>query len=252
MKKIILLGISAIFSQFLLSQTEGLMLPAPQEREQLIHHNGFSMSYSSAYVFSSWVAYNVTQSEVDKAAKVNPKYVPDPAIQTRSAEKKDYKDSGYEFAQLCNYLGVMHLEGATAQSFYMSNIVPMKLAFYTHMWLKTEDLIRMWLGDKQVFHIVAGPIAKDAPFTTLGENKVAVPKNYYKVVYDPQNQQSIAFKFKNGVSSGSLKSYTLSVDKLEEETGIDFFPELEDELENKIESTVNYAFWNFELEKELK
>ncbi len=251
MKKIFFLGISALMSQLLLAQTAGLMLPAQVEREQIIHHNGFSMSYSSAYVFSSWVAYNVTHSAVDKAAKVSPKYIPDPNVKTRSGEKKDYKDSGYEFAQLCNYLDVMHLEGASAQSFYMSNIVPMKLAFYTHMWLKTEDLIRMWLKDNQVFYIVAGPIAKDAPFTTLGENKVAVPKQYYKVVYDPQNQQTIAFRFRNGISSGSLKSYTLSVDKLEEETGLDFFPELEDELENKVESTVNYDFWNFDLEKDL-
>jgi endonuclease G, mitochondrial len=234
-----------------LPQKTDVFLPSEMEREQIIHHKGFSLSYSSAYVLSTWVSYKVTNANVTKDDKMKGKYQPDPEISTRSATKKDYKDSGYLMAQLCNYADVSQIDGATEESFYMSNIVPMKLAYYQHIWLKTEDLIRLWLKGTDAFYIVAGVYTNEAPYPTIGENKVAIPKHFYKVVYDKVNNEAIAFKFKNGMSSGSLKSYTLSIDKLEEETNIDFFPELDDAIESKIEATVNYNFWNFELEDDL-
>ena len=233
------------------AQKADVIIPSKIAREQIIHHKGFTLSYSSAYVVSNWVSYKLTKSTVNKNEKVKIKYLPDPAVTTRSADKKDYKNAGYLMAQLCSYLDVNHIDGAFEASFYMTNIVPMKLAFYQHIWLKTEDLLRLWVDENEGFYVIAGAVTKEAPFPTFGKNKVSIPKHFYKVVYDSTNQEAIAFLFKNGMSSGSLKSYTLSIDKLEAETGIDFFHEMDDELKAKIKSNVNYDFWKFELEDEL-
>jgi endonuclease G len=251
MKSLLVLTTILLFTYPSIAQKSDVMLPAEMPREQVIHHNGFSLSYNSSYVLSSWVAYKITNANVDKESNVKAKYQPDTEVSTRSAEKKDYKDDSYLMAQLCSYLDISTIDNAAEESFYMTNIVPMKLAFYQHMWLKTEDLIRLWVNGKEGFYITAGPITAEAPFATIGSNKLSVPKNFYKVVYDPINKEAIAFKFKNGVSSGSLKSYSLSVDKLEEITGIDFLPELDDAIESKVEATVNYDFWDFELEDDL-
>jgi endonuclease G len=37
----------------------------------------------------------------------------------------------------------------------------------------------------------------------------------------------------------------VSVDEVEKLTGIDFFPELEDDLENKLEASSSYKNWSF-------
>jgi endonuclease G len=84
----------------------------------------------------------------------------------------------------------------------------------------------------------------------IGENNLSVPKRFYKAIYDPKNQKAIGFIFRNGMSSGTLKSFAVSVDEIEKETGIDLFPSLDDEIEKRIESELNFDAWNFDVNKE--
>ncbi|MBN1117060.1 MAG: DNA/RNA non-specific endonuclease [Bacteroidales bacterium] len=253
MKKIILIVLLFVGLKAANSQNIDIMLPSEMPRESLIHHKTFSLSYNTSYALPSWVAYKVTNKNVDKTSGVSNNYKEDPDVNIRAANKKDYKDGGYLMCQLLNYLDVMHINDATDETFYMTNIVPMKLAFYNHIWLTAEDLIRLWISTDKGFEVFTGPVIKaDAPFTTMGKNKVSIPNRYYKVVYDPVNKKAVGFVFRNGKASGTMKSYSLPVDEIEELTGIDFLPGLSEEEQNAIESTVDYSFWNFELEEELK
>jgi endonuclease G, mitochondrial len=49
----------------------------------------------------------------------------------------------------------------------------------------------------------------------------------------------------NQSSSKKLDQFVVNVDDIEKLTGIDFFPGLEDSLENQLESSINTAQWNF-------
>ena len=228
------------------AQKTDILLPAERAREQVIHHTAFSLSYNSSYVQPSWVAYKVINSQIDRE-EVKGKYKPDPQIHTRSADKKDYKQGGYVMAQFVNYLDVAHIPGAVDETFYMSNVTPMKLAYYKYIWLKIEELIRLWSADSDGLYIICGVILTDAPFPTIGDNNVSVPSRFFKAVYDAKNKKAIGFIFKNGMSSGKLKSYAVSIDEIEKEADIDLFPSLEDKLEQTIESNTDFSFWNFEL-----
>jgi len=248
MKTLLVYGLLIGLSSITIAQQADILIPAAREREQVIHHKAYSLSYNSSYVLPSWVAYKVVKTQVNKFEKVKEKYQKDPEIITRSSEKGDYKEGGYSMAPLASYLDIQNYPEWKEEAFYMSNIVPMKPTFYTLIWSKTEDLIRLWNAGTNGLYIVCGPILADAPFmTTLGDNKLCVPKRYYKVVYDPKNEKAIGFIFTNGAASGKLKSYSMSVDAIEKETGMDFFPTLDNELENKIESQFNVNDWNFEL-----
>ena len=175
------------------------------------------------------------------------KYIPDPKINTRSADKKDYKQGGYIMAQFVNYLDLQQIPDAIPESFYMTNITPMKQAFYNYIWAKAEEMIRLWSADSDGLYVVCGPILADAPFSTMGDNMVSIPKRYYKAVYDPKNNKAIGFIFKSSKTSGSMKSFALSVDELEKEAGIDLFPSLDDAIENKVEAEYNPEDWDFEV-----
>jgi endonuclease G len=229
------------------AQKADVLLPSERDREQLIHHTAFSLSYNSSYLLPSWVSYKVTKSQVNRDDKVKAKYIPDPEVNTKSANKKDYKQGGYLMAQFVNYLDIKQFPDAVEESFYLTNIAPMKLAFYNHIWIKTEELIRLWTAENDGFYVVCGPILADAPFQSIGDNNLSVPKRFYKAIYDPKNQRAIGFIFNNGMSSGSLKSFAVSIDTIEKETGIDLFPSLDDELEKKVESELNINQWNFEV-----
>ena len=247
MKKILYLSVFLFSAAMLNAQKADILLPSKMDRETMINHLGYSLSYNSGYVLPSWVAYKVTKSQINKDDKVKDKYEADPDVMTRSASKKDYKNSGYLMAQLVNYDDVRQIPDAAEETFYMSNIVPMKLAFYNHIWLKAEQLIRLWTADNDGLYVVTGPVLADGPFPTFGEDNVSIPRRYYKAVYDPKNQKAMGFIFTNGTTSGSLKSYSMSIDDLEKEIGIDLFPSLNDEKGKQIEATYNPDDWNFEL-----
>ena len=55
----------------------------------------------------------------------------------------------------------------------------------------------------------------------------------------------IAFLIPNENSEKSLQNYIVTVDSLENLTGIDFFPELPDSNENHLESSINLSSWSF-------
>ena len=243
----VIVGFLLFTAMFIKAQTSDLLLPSEMPREQVIQHEAFTMSYNSSYVLPSWVASKVTKSQVNKEEKVKMKYKTDPLIKTKKAEKKDYNGSGYLMSQLVSYLDVKQSPSAVNESFYMSNIVPMKLAFYNHIWLKLEDMTRAWAAESEGIYVITGPILTDTPFPTFGDSKISIPTRYYKILYDPTNERALAFIFRNSMSSGTLKSFTVTIDQVEKETGIDMFPDLDDELENKIEGLRHLDKWDFEV-----
>ncbi len=61
---------------------------------------------------------------------------------------------------------------------------------------------------------------------------------FYKIIYDAKNQKMFAYLMPNKKIE-SREKYVVTVDSIEALTGIDFYHELDDELENKLESTKN-------------
>ena len=55
----------------------------------------------------------------------------------------------------------------------------------------------------------------------------------------------IAFLVPNEKSEKPLQTYVVTVDSLESLTGIDFFQELPDSIENQLESSKDVSPWSF-------
>jgi endonuclease G, mitochondrial len=54
-----------------------------------------------------------------------------------------------------------------------------------------------------------------------------------------------SLKIPNEKSEKPLQNCVVTVDSLESLTGIDFFPELPDSIENHLESSINLSSWSF-------
>ena len=55
----------------------------------------------------------------------------------------------------------------------------------------------------------------------------------------------LGFLLSNAGASGSIQEFVITIDALEQQTGIDFFWQLEDVLEQSLESKVSLAGWRF-------
>ena len=71
--------------------------------------------------------------------------------------------------------------------------------------------------------VVTGPILPAEKTITIGANRVTVPQYYYKVIYDTTPpEKMIGFVLPNKGSNADLRTFVVTVDRVEDLTGLDF------------------------------
>ena len=220
-------------------------LASPMPRELPVKHTCFSLSYNEGYELPSWAAYKLTPEMAKASGTVKEKYDEDPMVTTGSSSTKDYRDAGFVMGQLVPVEDMTSDLKAASETFLMSNVVPQKIGFNKYIWKVLERLVREWAKEGNILYIAAGPVLTDAPFGTFGENKVAIPIRYYKVICDVNGERAIGFLFRGNTSTGTLTSFAVTVDEIEKITGIDFFYTIQDDTEQRLESSIDLSKWNF-------
>lgn len=211
---------------------------------QIISHTGFTVSYNQTWCIPNWVAYEITEEEANGQVPRSKDFCPDPDVVGYTSTTDDYKRSGYDRGHMAPAGDMKWSEQAMKESFYMSNICPQAKYLNLGLWLDLENLVRVWAKKYGSLYVVCGPIVADY-YETIGESSVAVPESFFKVLCrcDNGQYQAIGFLFPNKECYGSLYDYALTIDSIETLTNIDFFPTLEDEIENKMEAEFNVSKW---------
>ncbi len=229
---------------FSLEELELLAIPSFGKGE-IIEHTGYTLSYAEEFEQPWWVAYVLTPWEaVTKVIDRADNFRADGAVSTGSATLADYKGSGYDRGHMAPFADLSWSEESASDSFYLSNMSPQAGDLNRYAWADLEAVVRTFSLSGPVC-VVTGPVLTDGPYKSIGENKVAVPNYYYKVIFSPALNSAIAFVMPNSKCLGSLKDYAVTVDYVEELTGIDFFYLLEDIYEEQLESTINTDLWDF-------
>lgn len=226
---------------------QGLELPKPIDGEQIVMHTGYTLSYNEEYEQPSWVAYELTREEVAGTFDRVDNFRPDKAIWTGSATLEDYKGSGYDRGHLAPAADFKWSAEAMDDTFYMSNMSPQVGQFNRGIWADLESVVRQMAVENGNIYIATGPVLSDGPYKTIGKNRVAVPNYYYKVIldYNDDDIKAIGFILPNEKGANSVDFYAVTVDEVEEFTGIDFFPALPDDVEELLESNLDKSKWSF-------
>ncbi len=213
---------------------------------QIIHHQNYSLSYSEPHEQAEWVAYELKASHLSSTNHKRPYFQIDKAVKTKAAHWRNYKKSGYDRGHLCPAGDRRFTKEAHDETFLTSNISPQEHQFNAGVWNRLEQKVRYWAKKNDGIFVVTGGVLKDN-LKTIGDDDVAVPNQFYKVILDNANGKTkvLAFLMDHKDSNLPLYKFVVSVDELEALTGIDFFPELEDKLENKLEASSSYKRWSF-------
>ena len=228
-----------------IAQPEMLLLPALAQNEVPTKHTGYSLLYDENYEQARWVAYRLTAKHLaDKQVERTNDFHADTSVRSGSATLEDYRRSGYDRGHLIPAADQGWAADAMHESFVMSNMSPQVPEFNRGIWKELETQTRQWAKIHGELLVVTGPVLETG-LKTIGKSKVAVPKQFYKVLFDyqPDGVEAIGFLMENKALFGELKTYAVTVDKVEELTGLDFFPSLPDEAENRLESRINTGHW---------
>ena len=213
---------------------------------QIVHHQNYSLSYSEEHEQAEWVAYELKESQLSSVNHKRPYFEIDKAVKTGAANWRNYKKSGYDRGHLCPAGDRRFSKEAHDETFLTSNISPQNHAFNAGVWNRLEQKVRYWAKKNKGVFVITGGVLKNG-LNNIGDENVSVPEQFYKVLLDNTNGEIkiLAFLLPHEDSKLPLYKFVVSVDTIESLSGIDFFPQLEDNIEDKLEKSNSYKSWSF-------
>ena len=211
--------------------------------DTLVRYDAFDVHFNSQRGIANCAAYELVNNELNGTAERASEFMPDTGIKG-CPSPQDYVGSGMDRGHLVPAGDLKWNSDAMRQSFLLTNVCPMHKALNEGGWAKLEEKVREWTARDSALLVFTGPVVSESD-TTLANGRVTVPSAYYKVIMAPcvRPMRAIAFIYPNGHSNGRLQQYAVSVDEVELRTGLDFFPTLHAEEQQRLESAVNLDAW---------
>ena len=223
-------------------------IPAPlkDRPEQILHRKGYTTSYNRETKSPNWVAWHLTKSHTYGSVKrSNEVFMEDSDVKAPRATDNDYYNSRYDRGHMCPAGDNKWDKQAMEQSFLFTNVCPQNHGLNKYEWNDLEMLCRDWAREYGAIDVVCGPVySSSGEQKTIGKNRVWVPDAFFKVVLCRQGKaKAIGFLYRNEGKKQPMAEAVCTVDDVERLTGLDFFPELDDKIENRIEATATLTDW---------
>jgi len=117
--------------------------------------------------------------------------------------------------------------------------------FNRQKWAELENWLREYVTNNETSLIIitAPVLTADLKKIKRSTNGVSIPDYFIKVALDLKNKRGIGFILPHKKIERPLESFTVSIDSVEQLIGYDLFSDLDDSLENNLESKSNYEPW---------
>ena len=227
------------------TKTQWMELPATDNDAYGYYSHSFSMkdkvyrNYSFAWsqddLVSVWVAYPLNKTYTDKVVDRTDAFKYDPIL---GKDKSSNPGSGYagDYARGHQLPSADRLcsREANEQTFYGTNIAPQLNEHNEGIWADLEDKVRSVANASDTTYVVTGCTVADATefSTDTDGKKITIPTAFFKAVLvykkgaDQEWTSAGFFTEHKKYSSNDLKPISMTIDELEEKTGLDFFVNL--------------------------
>ena len=230
-------------------QSVNLEIPAKlkDRSEKIMKRTNYTVSYNRNWNLPNWVAWELNRSETKGKNNRRDEFVADTELpKANQVEPWDYSGSGYDRGHMCP-AGDNHFSSkAMDECFLMSNMCPQNHELNTGKWNDLEIACRRWANRYGEVYIVCGPIIDKRKGKRIGkDHDIIVPEQFFKVILITSTKpaRAIGYIFENNGSDRPYKAY--SIDEIEQKTGMDFFPNLPDNIEDIVESRYEISDWRW-------
>ncbi len=216
---------------------------------QTVRHKAMTIYFNNDYRIPNCVAYELTATIVAQCdapgaeKRKNYKFEPDPDV-ADSPVHSDYSGTGYDRGHMAPANDFKWDPTAMAECFYMTNMCPQVHELNNGAWKKIENYVHNWASQLGRIIVVTGPVM-DSHMAMTGRNgDIAVPTKFFKVVLAPEQQMAIAFVYDNAEPHSGIRRHVTTVREVEKMTGLDFFCQLADDVEEAVETKADFDKWN--------
>ena len=198
-------------------------------------YRNYSFGWSQKDRVALWVAYPLCKLYTNGSAGRTNAWALDPLLGDNSAAPFGGYAGSYARGHQLPSADRQCCYDANAQTFYGTNMTPQLNEHNEKIWADLENKVRGYANTSDTTYVVTGVIVS----TTSKKEKdsygqsVTIPDAYFKAVLKYSKSSTLgtwnaaAFYLEHRAYSGSVgKEHSMSVDELEEMTGIDFFVNL--------------------------
>ena len=217
----------------------------------------FCIEWNNTLRAQRWSAFRWDRSNSVKKTTRSEAWAPDPLIPTTPIDyrtyQSDYSGSGYTRGHIVGSEDRVNSVAANMQTFYYSNMQPQLYDFNTQgIWYELENRLRNTYNKdtfRDTLYVVKGGTIDYGNYTMV--RKIPAPKYFFMALLRKRNNISlnggyaaVAFWMKHEANTDTnFKNYAVSIDELEERTGIDFFCNLPDDIEKTVEQSYSSVVW---------
>lgn len=222
----------------------------------LLENIGFALGYCEDRKDPLWVSYRLAGAATHEAGKRPSRFKVDERTRARLAHE-DYKQADYQENPRAFDRGHMAPNHAIAtrygreaqlETFLMTNICPQAKRLNQQTWEALEKTIAdVWATELEEVWVSVGPLFGATPRRLNGG--AAIPDAFYALVLDEDGQgpRVLALVLGQEVSGEqTLGSFATTVDAVEVATGLDFYADLPDEVEDALEAAGADAGWGLD------
>lgn len=245
-----------IYSHYVTYRGEQVLNYTLDWHKEKKHSRWVAFVFTNTTAGTSWNRNNWRGTEWNGIVWKGDPFQADPDIPAgERTELEDYQKSGYNRGHLCASADRLFSMDANGQTFYLSNMSPQMGKFNQDDWVDLEGQVQNWGRNssfRDTLFVVKGGTILDNQIKEYTRSGMAVPKYYFmallcKKYEGGQNTyKTIGFWVEHKSYGGNpdLRSWAVSIDELEEKTGIDFFCNLPDRIEIPVEQTYNIESWS--------
>ena len=233
----------------------------------------YSLEWDNAKIANRWTCYELHEGNTLSAADRHDDFKADPEVAVPST-LNDYKNSGFSRGHLCPSADRQCSVEQNKQTFFLTNMQPQWQKHNGGLWNNLETLVRNYATNDtysnahcDTLYVVKAATISDKvtidneevdgiyPDIRCGaegtrDHELLVPKYFYMALLHynkaADTYHAIAFWTLHQDANDSNKNYgdyAITIDELERRTGIDFFCNLPDDVENVIEAEADLNFW---------
>lgn len=218
-------------------------LPAPSDI-RIINRGEFIIGWSDSLRHPVWCAYHVIKDAKYPCGK-RPSFTKDRSIST-SPHPNEYTKSGYDRGHMApNYaIATRYGEAEQRKTFMMSNIAPQTPSLNRGVWRDFEHRIaNLWTARYGEIWVVVGCVPGKGRIANTG---IDIPQKYFQVVIAQEGMDiralAVLIDYDAPWNEWAARNI-VSIDELEEATGLDFNPDLPNFIQVPLEAELPTRLW---------
>lgn len=239
----------------------------------------YCLEYDASAMHTRWIAFRFDGlTSASNVGRSDEPFVDDPDLPTAcrigsngfgnqyydlDGKYQTLSSGQFDRGHLCASADRYMSREANEQTFYMSNMSPQMSKFNSPYWSSYEN----WVQKKgrtssfadTLYVVKGGTIAQGQTLGFVVRNnnaKVTIPAYYFMALLKCKNgtYEAMAFWMEHKIygkytetsaPNSELAAHAITIDDLEEKTGIDFFHNLPDDIEKSVEAKYTASAWGF-------